>query len=358
MKVFYRYIIGKFLATFAFIIALFIIISVIFDFSEKIDDFVQKQVPLREIIFTYYLNFIPYFINLFTPLFIFISAIYFTSRMASHSEFIAILSSGASFYKLLIPYMTAGMLLAALAFYLNGWVIPNGTRKKVEFEYKYIFSRKSDLKDYIHRQIEPDVYIYMLNWDASDSVGFQFSLEKFRKNDLYYKLMSQTIAWDKEKKEWLATNYTLRNNDGLKESYTRGREIYLKMPIEPADFGRKTSNVDFLNNTELTRYIHAEKARGESLVNFYLTKKYSRTSQPFATFILIIIAYALASRKIRGGTGLHLGLGILLAFAYLTFMQFSTQFAVKGDFDPWLAVWLPNMVFTVIAGILMWKAPK
>ena len=358
MKVFYKYIIKKFLTTFVFIIGIFIIISVVFDVSEKIDDFVLKQAPLNEIIFNYYFNFVPYFINLFSPLFIFISAIYFTSRMASNSEFIAVLSSGTNFYKILIPYLMAGMMLAGLAFFLNGWVIPQGTRKKVEFEYKYIFSRKSDLNDHIHRQIEPDVFIYMQNWDASDSVGFQFSLEKFKKYDLYYKLMSQSVSWDKDKKEWLAINYTLRTNDGFKETYSRGREMAIKMPIEPSDFGRKTSNIDYLNNTEMTRYIKAEKARGEALVNFYLTKKYSRTSQPFATFILIIIAFSLASRKIRGGTGLHLGLGIMIAFTYLLFMQFSTIFATKGEIDPWIAVWLPNIVFTFIAAILLYTAPK
>ena len=358
MKVFYLYIIRKFLTTFVFIIALFVIISVVFDISERIDDFVQKQAPLKEIIFSYYLNFIPYFINLFSPLFIFISAIYFTSRMAANSEFIAILTSGASFYRLLIPYMIAGMMLASLAFYLNGYVIPHGTRKKVEFEYKYVYTRYSDLNDHIHRQIEPGVYMYIENWDASDSVGFQFALEKFKGNEMISKLQAQTFAWDKTKSEWLIRNYSLRTNNGFNETYTIGKEMYMNLPIEPADFGRKTSNIDFFNNRELNRYIKAEKARGESLVNFYLTKKYQRSSQPFATFILIIIAFSISSRKIRGGTGLHLGLGILIAFTYLFFMQFSTMFAIKGDLDPLLAVWLPNIVFSVLAFYLLLKAQK
>ncbi|MBT3301998.1 MAG: YjgP/YjgQ family permease [Bacteroidetes bacterium] len=353
-----KYIIRKFLSTFVFILALFIMISVVFDFSEKIDDFLNRNAPLNEIVFDYYLNFIPYFMNLFSPLFIFISAVYFTSRMAYNTEIVAMLSAGVNFYRLLKPYFLVALLLAAFSWYLTGWVIPTGNEKLIEFESKYIKDPVIRGNSYLHRQIAPDVFIYIRNYNRKENSGSRFTLEKFDETKLKFKIMALKIQWVDSTEKWKLTNYTIRKIEGLKETLVKGDDLQLKLPMHPRNFGRKTENIQSMDNRELSQFIKAEQLRGEDLVTFYVVEKAKRTSMPAATFILVLIAFSISSRRIRGGIGLHLGIGIMIAFSYILFMQFSTIFAINGNLNPILACWIPNILYAILGIVLVIKAPK
>lgn len=358
MKILYWYIIKKFFLTFLLIIGMFILIAIVFDFAEKIDDFVKNEAPFKAIIFNYYLNFIPVLLNLFSPLFIFIAAIIFTSRMAANTEIVAMLTSGINFYRLIIPYFIVSLILASFSWYLNCWVIPESISKQNAFENKYVLNPFRNTDNHIHRQIEPGVFIYMQAYEVADSMGYRFSLEKFKENKLYYKLQSHNIRWSKEKNKWVVSGYTIRIIDSMSEKLLKGNELTLNLSITPGDFGRKMASIQTLNNRDLREFIKKEELRGENLTTFYKLELYRRLSLPFATFILVLIALAVSSRKIRGGTGIHLAFGLLIAFTYIFFMQFSSVFAVKGNIDPLLSTWIANIFFAIIGAILLIKAPK
>jgi lipopolysaccharide export system permease protein len=358
MKILDLYFIRKFLVTFFLIIGIFVLIAIIFDFAEKVDDFVKNQAPLKAIVFEYYVNFVPYFMNLFSPLLIFISAVYFTSRMAANTEIVAMLTNGVNYYRLLVPYFIVALMLASLSWYLNSWVIPNGNKKEQAFEEKYILNKFMNTDNHIHRQIEPGIFIYLQSYDAQDSFGYKFTLERFNKYRMVSKLEAQNIRWNNATGKWDLANYNIRTIDSFSEKYQSGRKMSLSLPISPSDFGRKTLSIQSMNNRELKEYIAKEKLRGEELVTFYEIEKYRRFGMPFATFILVLIAFSISSRKIRGGTGLHLAFGILIAFTYVLFMQFSSVFATKADLNPLLAVWIPNILYTLLGGFLLVKAPK
>lgn len=337
---------------------MFILIAIVFDFAEKIDDFVKNEAPIKAIIFQYYMNFIPVLLNLFSPLFIFIAAIYFTSKMASDTEIVAMLTNGINFYRLLIPYFIVSFVLASFTWYLNSWVIPDSISKQNAFENKYVLNPFRNTDNHIHRQIEPGVFIYMQAYEVSDSMGYRFALEKFRDNKLYYKLQSHNIRWDKAKNKWVVRGYTIRLIDSMSEKLLSGKELTLDLSITPGDFGRKMASIQTLNNNELRQFIKTEILRGENLTTFYRIELYRRLSMPFATFILVLIAFSMSSRKIRGGTGIHLAFGLLIAFTYIFFMQFSSVFSVKGNVDPLLSTWIPNIFFAIIGVFLLIRAPK
>jgi lipopolysaccharide export system permease protein len=353
-----RYIIRKFLSTFLFILILFILITLVFDFSEKIDDFLNRKAPWNEVIFDYYLNFIPYFMNLFSPLFIFISAVYFTSRMAYNTEIVSMLSAGINFYRLLKPYFVVALLLALFSWYLTAYVIPKGNEDLISFEAKYIKDPVIKGNSYLHRQIAPDVFIYIRNYNRNNNSGSRFTLERFEGTKLKYKVMALKIEWIDSTEMWLLSNYTIRKIDGLEETLVKAGKMQLKLPMHPNNFGRKTENIQSMDNRELKQFIAAERARGEDLVTYYIVEKAKRSSMPFSTFILVLIAFSISSRKIRGGTGLHLGLGIMLAFSYILFMRFSTIFAINGSLDPIVASWIPNIIYAILGVVLAILAPK
>lgn len=358
IKIIDKYIIGKFLGTFFFAIGLVILISIVFDISEKIDDFLEKKAPLKEIVFNYYLNFIPYFINLFSPLFIFISVIFFTSKMAMQTEIIAILNSGISFRRLLAPYLAAATILAALSFYLNGWVIPHANIERLAFENTYIKNPYVLRTRNIHRQISPDNFIYFESYNNRENIGYQFSYEKFEKGKLIYKLMAERIRWDSVTTKWEIENYFIREIDSLKEKITKGTTLDTNFAFSHVEFNRRINYIEAMDNKELNAFIVQEKMRGAENVAFYEVEKYRRSAYPFATFILTIMGVSLSSRKVRGGIGLQLGAGILLSFTYILFMQVTTTFATNGSMSPIIAVWIPNIVFAAISIYLVGKAPK
>lgn len=358
VKILDLYIIKKFLGTFLFAIGLIVCIAVVFDFSEKVDDFIERHAPLKAIAFDYYLNFIPYFANLFSPLFVFISVIFFTSKMAGQTEIIAILNSGISFNRFLRPYIISATVIAIASFYLNNWVIPHANLVRLQFENIYIKNPYVYRGRNIHRQIKPGEFVYFESYDNKANTGFMFSLEKFEEGKLVTKLMADRITWDSLTQKWSIENYTIRHINGMTEELKKGIRLDTALSIHPSEFNRRMNFIEAMDFSELNTYIKEEKQRGSEVIPFYEVEKYRRTSYPFATFILTLIGVAISSKKVRGGVGLQLGAGILLSFTYIMFMQVSTTFATNGNLPAVVAVWIPNFVYAVIALYLLRKAPK
>jgi lipopolysaccharide export system permease protein len=359
LKIIDIYIIKKFLGTFFFSIVIILSIAVIFDFSEKIDDFIEKGAPFREVIFDYYFNFIPYFAVLFSSLFTFISVIFFTSKMAYDTEIIAILSSGVSFRRLLLPYLVSATVIALFSFLLSNFVIPDANKVKLSFEEKYIHSRPKAFNDKnIHRQVEPGVFIYLESYSSLSQTGYNFSIENFVDGVLKSKLVADQIHWDTITNKWRIRRYYIRDINGLHETLTEGDFIDSSLNITPEDFARRINVVETMSIKELNKFIAISKMRGETNLVAYQIEKYKRGAYPFSTFILTLIGVAVSSKKVRGGIGAQLGAGLIISFSYILFMQFSSQFSIGGSLPPMLAVWLPNMVFAVVALILYKLAPK
>lgn len=358
LKILDVYIIRKFLTTFLFAIALIIMIAIVFDISEKIDDFIERKAPIEAIVFDYYLNFVPYFANLFSPLFIFISVIFFTSKMAAQTEIVAILSSGVSFRRMLMPYMAVAGLLACTSYYLNGWVIPDANKERLAFENTYIKNPYVLKSRNIHRQIKPGVFIYFESFNTIDKTGFRFTYEKFKKLELKYKFSCDRLIWDSTSNQWRAENWFIRTINKDQETVSSGASKDTTFGFLPTEFSTRENNITTFDNNELDAYIADKQSRGAEGIQFDLVERYKRTSFPFATFILTLIGVSLSSRKVRGGIGLQIGAGILLSFTYIMFMQVTTTFATNGNLHAAIAVWIPNMVFTIVALWLYRNAPK
>ncbi len=353
------YILGKFLGTFVFAIMLIISISVVFDMAEKIDDFLEHSAPLEAIVFDYYANFIPYFANLFTPLFVFIAVIFFTSKMAYQTEIIAILSSGVSFRRLMVPYMAGAAIIGAFSFFLGAYVIPPANKTRLDFENTYIKKRRETGLNNIHMQIEPNVFVYVRRYSSLREVGDDFSLEIFDGKFLKKKITASTAVYDTATLGWSLRNYEVREflaND--RQLISEGSQLDTMLNMRPSDFKEERKFFETMNNTELDRHINEQQQRGVGNVEEFLIEKHRRIAAPFSAFILSIMGLSLASRKVRGGMGLHIGVGIALSFGYILFMTVSTTFAINGNMSAWLAVWMPNFVFAIIAAYLYHKAPK
>ena len=310
LKILDLYVIRKFLSSFFLAIALILSIVVIFDLSEKIDDFIESDAQLKEILLEYYLNFIPYFAVLFSSLFAFIAVIYFTSRMAYNTEIIAILNSGMSFRRLLLPYLISATLIAGLSFYLSDRVIPNANKIKLEFEEEFVRKRpiRFKTKDF-HRQIEPGIYVYLQNYSNVSKVGYNFTIEKFENGELVSKMFADQIRWDTAVNKWQARRYYIRTIDGLNETLEEGKRIDTTLSIHPDDFKMRLNIVETMSLRELDEFIKKQLMQGETNVTAYQIERQNRLSFPFATFILTLIGVAVSSRKMRGGIGLQIARG-------------------------------------------------
>jgi len=360
IKIIDRYIIRKFLGTFFFCLVLILIIAVVFDFAEKIDNFMEREAPWRAVVFDYYLNFIPYFGTLFAPLFVFIAVIFFTSRMAVNTEIIAILNSGMSFRRIMWPYFLSAMVIALLIFFLTNFVIPQANLVRMDFEDKYY--RPQGRKLYvgnIHRQVSKNVYVYLDQYSATYYRGTKFTIEEFDdEGKLVSKLSAPTALWDTATSKWKMLNYVQRDIIGNNEIITKGTEIDTTLNITPEDFSRDPSFVGTMNFMELEDYISLLKLQGSDELKIFQIERHKRYATPFSVFILTLIGVALSSRKIRGGIGMNIGIGLALSFSYILFQQFASQFSIKGDLSPLLAMWIPNLIYMVIAGVLYKLAPK
>ncbi len=359
MKTIDIYIIRKFLGTFFFSIALLSVVIIVFDLSEKIDDFLQKQAPVKGIIFDYYLNFIPFFVNMFSYLFTFIAVIFFTSKMAQNTEIIAILSSGISFWRFLWPYFVSAAFLGLLSFYMSNFLIPHTNKIMWQFEKTYIKDpiRNEDMN--IHMQIQPGVFVYVESYNSFTNIGQRFSMEKFTpEGSLYYKLNSERIQWDSVTGRWQIKNYYIRKIEGEKEILTKGIELDTLINLRPEEFTIIVEDIKTMNYWELQEFIDKEVLRGSPNIPEYEVEKHKRYAFPFATLILTLIGVSLSSRKVRGGIGMHLGVGIGMTFSYILFMQVSNVFAISGSLPPMLAVWIPNIIFGLLSIYMIRVAPK
>ncbi len=352
------YIIKKFLGTFVFTMAIFIAIAVVFDFSEKIDDFLKSNAPFDEIILNYYFNFIPYYIGLLSPLLIFIAAIFFTSKMANNTEIVAILSGGVSFRRLLYPYFVTALFLSVLTYFFNSYIIPNANKVRVVFENTYVNNKYIYKERNIHIQLDDSSYAYMESYNNQDGIGYRFTLEQFNGKELKYKLMADQIRWDSTLKNWKIQSYSIKRIDGLYEYVERGGTKDTVLNMNPSDFERKDNSIASLTNTEMKAYLEKERKRGASGLEAYEIEYYKRFAMSFSTFILVLIAVSLCSRKVRGGVGAQLGIGIGSSFAYILLMQFTTTFALKGGLHPAISVWIPNVLFTIYGLYLLKIASK
>lgn len=333
------------------------VVIIAIDISQKIDEFIEKKVPLQEIIFDFYVNFIPYFINLFSYLFVFISVIFFTSKMTSNTEIVAILSGGVSYRRLLVPYMLASTFLAIFSFVLASYIIPYTNKARLNFEYKYLKNLTLE-NDQIHKEIEPGTFIYIQRYDNVSNTAYKFSIEKFKNKELKYKLLADRIVWNNKKKLWELYDYVARDIDGLNEKLTKGTIIESNVNIKPGDFSLITEFQETMNFNELSRFIDKQISEGAKNVEKYEVEKQKRIAFPFSCFILTIIGVSLSTRKRKGGLGYHLGFGIFLSFVYILFLQISQTYALTGILNPFIAVWLPNFVFGLIAFILYKLASK
>ena len=359
LKIIDIYIIRKFLGTFFLAIALILIIAVVFDFAEKIDNYMENEAPVKAI-FDYYLNFIPYFGNLFTHLFVFVSVIYFTSKMAINNEIIAILNSGMSFKRMMLPYLISATVIAIAAFSLSNFVIPRSNQKMFEFEGQYYRpSVRRITVEHIHRQVFKDVYIFMGSFNPVNLRGQSFTIEKFDdEGKLVSKLSAPTVLFDTTINKWSVMNYTLREITHDEVIISTGRQIDTMLTISPADFSRDPKIVNTMTYNELNDYIEVLQLQGSDELKLFLVEKHRRFANPFATFILTFIGVSLSSRKIRGGIGMSVGIGLILTFSYILFLQFASQFSLKGNLDPMLAMWIPNIIYIFIAFVLYKLAPK
>lgn len=341
------YITKKFLGTFFYAIALILSIAVVFDMSENLDEFLSKYVPVKEIIFDYYFNFIPYFANLFSPLFTFIAVIYFTSKMAYNTEIIAILSSGVSYRRLMLPYMVSAFILAIFSFTLGNYIIPPATKTLNDFRLKNIENARIGVERDIHRQIEPGVYIYIRSYNQND-IGNDFTLEKFEGARLVEKLTAENISWDKDSGRWVINSYWKRTILEDHEILENGYRIDTTLNMKPEEFRVKKNEMETYTTPDLIEEISRMKTRGVNTIEWEI-EKHKRMATPFSTFILTLIGAGLASRKIKGGLGFHLGLGLALSFSYILFMQVSTVFAISGSVPVVIAMWIPNLLYSSIA---------
>lgn len=359
MKILDLYIIKKFLGTFIFIIVLLMSIAVIFDVSEKIDDFLDSKASVTGIIFHYYKNFIIHYGNLFSAFIIFISVIWFTSKLASNTEIVAILSSGVSFNRLLWPYFIGATILASSSLYLNHFVLPHANRQKLNFEEQFIFTPLHFRQKNYHREISPGVIASFHSFNIFKNEAHLFSVEKWDDLELKEKIFSEKAIWDSVKSTWTLKNFFIRkfenNKEFLEQGGTKDTSFYT---FNPADFSVRSELASTMDYFELNAYIDREIASGSNNIPQLMIEKHQRTSYPFATYILTLIGVSVASRKLRGGLGLHLALGIVLVMVYIFFMKISTVAATNAGLMPLLAVWLPNLLFLLIAFWIYRKAPK
>lgn len=355
------YIIRKFIGTYIFSIILIISIGVVFDFNENLSKFTQYHAPWRAIIFDYYANFIPYYANLLSPLFVFIAVIFFTSKLAGNSEIIAIMSSGMSFKRLLRPYMFTCILIAGTTYYLNSYVIPHGNVVLQNFNSLYRNSKKNTSAENVQLMVGKGVTAYIQHYDDQMKRGYGFCLDKFEDKKLISHMTATEIQYDTisdSKYHWRAFNWKIRTLKGLREHIVSGEQRDTVILMEPTDLVYSKGQQETFTSPQLLSYISRQTARGSGNVVPYEVEFHKRIAMSFASFILTIIGASLSARKRKGGMGLYLGIGLALSTAYILLQTISATFAIQANTPPMLAAWIPNIIFIVIAYFCYRQAPN
>ncbi|WP_279161297.1 LptF/LptG family permease [Muribaculum intestinale] len=352
-KILDLYIIKKFLGTYFFAILLILAITVMFDINEKLDSFLKA--PIHATIFDYFLNFLPYFANQFSPLFTFIACIFFTSKLADNSEIIAMLSSGVSFRRLMRPYIVSAAVIAALTWVLGAYIIPPANVKRIEYTNTYVKNKRVDYGSNIQMMVAPGEIAYMSRYDNTTRTGYRFSLDKFDGKRLVSRLTANTIRWD-SLYHWQVRDYMIRDIDGIREHIKRGSRLDTMIPFEPRDFLISKNDQETLTSPQLQEYIARQKERGVANIEAFEIENERRYAMCAAAFILTVIGMTLSSKKVKGGMGINIGIGLVLSFSYILFMTVTSTFAISGYTSPLVAMWIPNMIYIVIAIILYRRA--
>lgn len=355
------YIIGKFLGTFFFSLALILAIAVIFDYNEHVDKFVQNEAPWHAIIFDYYFNFVPYFGNLFSALFVFIAVIFFTSKLAEHSEIIAMYSTGISMHRIMRPYMFSALVIAIMTYALSAYVIPKGNVTRIQFENTYKKKQMVESSRNIQMEVEDNVIAYFDRFEKSNSTGYRFILDQYEGNTLRSHFTAKSIVYQNNAEMpdlWTAKNWQKRDITDTLEVITSGSQLDTLIAIRPYDLMVFDMQQETMTSPELKHYIERQRRRGFANIKAFEVEYHKRIASSFAAFIMTLIGVSLSSRKVKGGMGLNLGIGIGLIFAYILFQTVSASFATRGNMAPALAAWLPNILFFVVGVFLYWKAPK
>lgn len=355
------YIIKKFIGTYFYSIALIISISIVFDINENLAKFTQYHAPLRAIVVDYYMNFVPYFANLFSPLFVFIAVIFFTSKLAGNSEIISMLAAGVSFKRLMRPYMISAALISIMTFFLGAYVIPKGTIIRQNFETIYKNKKKNTSAENVQLQVGKGVIAYIQHYDNNLKKGYGFCLDKFEDKKLVSHMTASEIQYDTisdSKYHWKARNWRIRQLKGLRETITSGSVKDTTIMMEPTDLVFSKGQQETFTSPQLRDYISKQIDRGSGNVVQYEVEFHKRIATSFASFILTTIGLSLSSRKRKGGMGLYLGIGLALSFTYIMLQTVSSTFAINADTPPMLAAWIPNIIFTVVAYFCYRKAPN
>lgn len=360
LKIIDAYIIGKYLGTFIYTLAVFVVIIVIFDLSEKFDDFLENDMTVWEVITQYYAGSIPFYVNMLSPLMNFIAVIFFTAKMADQTEIVPILSGGVSFNRFLRPYFISAFIIFSANLGSNLFLLPYTNKIKNNFENQVINKNDPYTKSNIHMKIDENTYIYIDNFDNRSNIGYRFALDRFKGDVLEKKLVAEQITYDSVKRVWKLTNYTSRTINGLKEHmvYGNGKTKDTILDMKPNDFSVYDNVVESMTSKELAEKIQKEKIRGSGVMNDLLFEQYKRYIQPLSAFVLTLIGVALSSRKVRGGVGLPLGIGIVLSFLFIVLNQFTKMFSTKGGLPPLMANLLPVLAFGVLGFYLLRRAPK
>ena len=356
-----RYIISKFIGTYIYSIILIISISIVFDINENLAKFTTNQAPLKAIVLDYYANFVPYFSNLFSPLFVFIAVIFFTSKLAGNSEIIAMLASGTSFKRLMRPYMISAAIIALLNLYLGAMVIPKGNVVRQNFEARYKSKKKVTSATNVQLQVGKGIIAYMQQYDDVNRTGYGFSLDKFENKKLVSHMTASTIRYDSisdSRYHWTLNNYKIRTLKGLREEITTGATLDTLIMMEPMDLVFSKGQQETFTSPELLQYISKQQERGSQNVVQYEVEFHKRIAMSFASFILTIIGASLSSRKRKGGMGLYLGIGLALSFAYILLQTISSTFAINAGLPAMLAAWIPNILYVFIAYFCYRQSPN
>jgi lipopolysaccharide export system permease protein len=357
IKILDFYIIRKFLGSFAGVIALAVLIVVAVDAAENIQDFLDSKAPAWDIFLGYYCNFVPYLVNLLSPIFVFIAVIYFTSKLSRHSEIIAMLNTGMSFYRLMFPYIISAITIGALSFYLTNFLIPQTNKGLMEFKERY-GSRQVRTKNVdCHIKISAHGYVYMKYWEHSTGKGYDFSYEEMGKEGVKYKLYASTVEWDTLENHWVLNNYVKHFYNGINESIESGTKMDTVLNFSVSDFIIVKQGHAMMKSSAIRKYIAEEKAKGSEAKD-YEYEKHRRVAFPFSAIILSLVGLCVSSRKSRQGVGLHLLLGILIMFSFIMLMQFAQVFATFGNFSPLWAAWTPNIIYSFLCIFLIISTPK
>lgn len=358
MQIIDKYIIKKYLTTFVFTMGVFAVIIPVFDISERLDDFLKHNAPIEKIVFEYYAGFIPFYLNMLSPLVNFIAVIFFTARMADKTEIVPILSGGMSFLRFLKPYMIAASVIFVVSLAFNVFIIPETNKLLNNFRDVYIDPRYDNSKNMVHMRLNDSTYVFVRSFDNTHKVGYNFVMEKFDDLKLKEKLVADRILWDSVNASWKIENYSVRIIDSLNEKMTSATTLDTVLDMQPGDFDIYVDAFGAMSTPELYERIEKEEIRGTGIMVNLQIEKYKRYVTPLSAFILTLMGVALSSRKVRGGLGLSLGMGIGLSFTYLVLSQFSTIFALQGGWPPMLAIMTPNILYAVIAVLLIARAPK